>query len=221
MLCDILVAAWLTFFLAIYKVDARTLSATSQGPTSAAPSATTSLGDNLTAIVDDLDFSNIPERTKSGKLMLIAHIKITPVNSDQRYYRKLYMNSLKNRSKVAETLLIHRVFRIVDENANPTGEYISIEGFTGKQHLRLPFRKGFKKPSDLVGLPGKSAFLDNMKTPSAIELLKEVKNGLFLSDVIDAVDQAYLVLQADDDDTLALYSVILKKGQSWQLIYPI
>ncbi|THU97140.1 hypothetical protein K435DRAFT_889881 [Dendrothele bispora CBS 962.96] len=183
MLRSILVAA--CFFLTISKVDARTPPVISQYPTSSVcqttaayttstsavppkPSfCTASAGDNSTAIVDDFDFSNIPERTSSGRLMLVAHVKVTP--GKEALYEQLIKQVEICRNAGGEPgTLTYRVARKVDENANPTGEYISIEEYTGKP-----------------------AFLDHLRTPPAIQFLKEVENGLFLSNVIDVVDDPH------------------------------
>ncbi|KAK7444796.1 hypothetical protein VKT23_015113 [Stygiomarasmius scandens] len=85
---------------------------------------------------DPPDLSGIPDKTSSGRLMLVAHVKVA--EGREAEYEEVINEVKAFRDAGGEPgTLTYRVTRIVDENANPTGEYISIEEYTGK---KLPLK---------------------------------------------------------------------------------
>ncbi|KAK7455812.1 hypothetical protein VKT23_010845 [Stygiomarasmius scandens] len=112
-----------------------------------------------------MDLSAIPEKTSSGKLMIVAHIKIIP-GKEARYEELARKVKAFVDSGGEPKTLTYRLTRKVDKDGKPTGEYISIEEFTDKAGL-----------------------LEHFNTPVAAEFLKEVADGLFTQSDFEIIDE--------------------------------
>ncbi|THU80861.1 hypothetical protein K435DRAFT_809548 [Dendrothele bispora CBS 962.96] len=112
-----------------------------------------------------MDLSSIPDKTSSGKLMVVTHLKIAP-GREARYEELAGKVKALVAAGGEPKTLGYRVTRKVDKDGKPTGEYISIEEFTDKAGL-----------------------LEHFGTAPAAELLKEVADGLFVQNDFDIVDE--------------------------------
>ncbi|KAF5345757.1 hypothetical protein D9758_011898 [Tetrapyrgos nigripes] len=87
------------------------------------------------------DFSALPNTTSSGKFMILVNIQA--VEGGEARLEEVLENIQAFVATGAEPdTLTYRPTRVVDDNGNPTGAYVSIEEYTDKSalvaHLRSP-----------------------------------------------------------------------------------
>ncbi|THU86449.1 hypothetical protein K435DRAFT_782852 [Dendrothele bispora CBS 962.96] len=98
---------------------------------------------------------NLPERTSSGKLMVIVHINVKS-GKEARFEELATASKVSANSDKEPGTLTFRVTRVVDNNAQPVaGKYIAIEEYAGKpellQHFQTPAQQELmKEAGDLL-----------------------------------------------------------------------
>ncbi|KAK7457894.1 hypothetical protein VKT23_010241 [Stygiomarasmius scandens] len=113
---------------------------------------------------DPPDFSNIPDKTSSGKLMVLGRVQV--VEGKEARWEQIISDIKAFVETGAEPgTLTYRATRVVDENANPTGEYVNIEEYTSKE-----------------------ALLEHLRSPPACQFLRE-SSELLVSQVLEVVDE--------------------------------
>ncbi|KAK7443759.1 hypothetical protein VKT23_015542 [Stygiomarasmius scandens] len=98
---------------------------------------------------------NLPDRTSSGRLMVISHVQVKP-GKEARFEELAIASRISASSDKEPGTLTYRVTRVVDNNAQPIpGKYLAIEEYAGKpellQHFQTPAQQELmKEASDLI-----------------------------------------------------------------------
>ncbi|KAK7435209.1 hypothetical protein VKT23_019778 [Stygiomarasmius scandens] len=108
---------------------------------------------------------NLPERTSSGKLMILVRIKVKP-GKETRFEELATASKLSADSDKEPGVLTYRVTRVVDKDAKPTGEYVAIEEYAGKAEV-----------------------LTHLQAPAYLELMKEASEVLEDAPAIEVIDE--------------------------------
>ncbi|KAF5350333.1 hypothetical protein D9758_012798 [Tetrapyrgos nigripes] len=96
---------------------------------------------------------NAPEQTKTGKLVIVATLKIKPGKESRFEELVSKMREEANSDKEPGTLS-YRTNRVLDKEGKPTGAYIVFEEYKGKDgltaHMAKPATQAFLAEGEII-----------------------------------------------------------------------